>query len=61
MIDFWKTLTGSENEDADVDKRSEGQWKSLVTNVNDTVATHNPLIGREKEAGAHNTGALPEG
>ena len=39
----------SENEDADVDKRSEGQWKSLVTNVNDTVATHNPLIGREKE------------
>lgn len=41
---------GPDDDDSpDASKKGESQWKALVTCVNDDLANHNPLIGRDKE------------
>ena len=40
---------GEESDMEDEESHDRQQWKRLVTCLNDTVAEHHPLIGREKE------------
>jgi len=40
---------GTSNEDMDEGSERKVQWRELVVCVNDTLNTHNPLIGREPE------------
>lgn len=44
-----QTAAFDDTDDEGKDERSHGKWKDLVTNVNDDVPNHNPLIGREAE------------
>lgn len=43
------TAAFDDTDDEGKDERAHGKWKDLVTNVNDDVPNHNPLIGREAE------------
>lgn len=43
------TAAFDDTDDEGKDDRAHGKWKDLVTNVNDDVPNHNPLIGREAE------------
>ncbi len=43
------TAAFDDTDDEGKDERAHGKWKDLVTNVNDDVSNHNPLIGREAE------------
>jgi len=45
-LDAWSP---DDDENSDAPRRSEDQWKTLVTCVNDDLANHNPLIGRDRE------------
>ena len=45
-LDAWSP---DDDESSDAPRRSEDQWKTLVTCVNDDLANHNPLIGRDRE------------
>ena len=44
-----QTAAFDDTDDEGKDERAHGKWKDLVTNVNDDVPNHNPLIGREAE------------
>ena len=44
-----QTAAFDDTDDEGKDERAHGKWKDLVSNVNDDVPNHNPLIGREAE------------